>query len=57
LLRFERAVSPPCTDALLAGAGEDRLLRSDNAPLRRGPLPGGRRGELIFEEGAEEPGA
>lgn len=56
LLRFARAASP-CTDALLAGAGEDRLFKSDNAPFRRGPLPGGRRGELIFEDGAEDPGA
>lgn len=56
LFRFARALSP-CAERLLAGAGEDREFKSDNAPLRRGPLPGGRMGELMLEDGADDPGA
>lgn len=55
LFRFARA--SPCTDALLPGAGEEREFRSESAPLSRGPLLGGIMGELILDEGADEPGA
>lgn len=54
LLRFARAASP-WTEALLAGAGEDLALKSDNGPLGRGGLPGGKTGELMLEDGAEDP--
>lgn len=51
LLRFARP--SPWTD----GAGEDRVFRSVNCALSRGPPLGGRIGELIFDDGADDPGA
>ena len=44
-----------CADALLAGAGDDLVFVSDRGPLKNGVPLGGRIGELIFDEGAEDP--
>ena len=39
------------------GAGDDRGFRSVNCALSRGPPLGGRIGELMLDDGAEDPGA
>lgn len=39
---------------MLGGAGEEPAFRSKPAPLNGVP-PGGIMGELIFDDGAEEP--
>lgn len=39
------------------GAGEDRGFKSVNCALSRGPPFGGRIGELMLDDGAEDPGA
>lgn len=54
LLRFDFALSS-CADALLGGAGEEPAFKSKPAPLKNGVPPGGIMGELIFDDGAEEP--
>lgn len=54
LLRFDLALSA-CRDALFDGAGEDLTFKSDNEPFKGGTLPGGRVGELILDEGPEDP--
>lgn len=54
LFRFDLAPSA-CTDAVLGGAGEDLGFRSGSAPFGNGPLPGAKVGELIFDEGTEDP--
>lgn len=53
LLRFDLALS--ATDALLGGAGEDRAFTSDKGPLGKGRFVGGKMGELILDDGAEDP--
>lgn len=55
LLRFARP--SPWTDATLPGAGDDLGFRSENCALSNGPPLGGSIGELMFDEGAEDPGA
>lgn len=56
LLRFDLAPSA-WSDALCDGAGEDLAFKSDNAPLfNGGALPGGRVGELMLDDGPEDPG-
>jgi hypothetical protein len=56
LLRLDLGPSA-CTDALLVGAGEDLVFVSDRGPLKKGVPPGGKIGEFIFDEGAEDPAA
>lgn len=51
LLRFARP-SP-----WAEGAGEARVFKSVNCALSRGPPLGGRIGELMLEDGADDPGA
>jgi hypothetical protein len=55
LLRFARP--SPWTDATLPGAGDDLGFKSENCALSNGPLLGGKIGELMFDEGAEDSGA
>lgn len=54
LFRFDLAPSA-CTDVMLGGIGDDRTLASDKGPLRIEGFVGGRMGELILDEGADEP--
>lgn len=54
LSRLLRLVRPsPCAD----GAGEERPFKSVNCVLSRDPPLGGKIGELILDDGAEDPGA
>lgn len=40
---------------ILGGIGDDRTLASDKEPLRKGAFVGGKMGEFMFDEGADEP--
>lgn len=54
LSRLLRLARPsPCAD----GAGDDRGFKSVNCALSKGPPLGGRIGELMLDDGAEDPGA